>query len=73
MGSISFWLSNPRSSDMTYTDHTQRNPNYDLYQMEYDLTKKLSWVLYIWFFQTSQVEDVFDVSLPGISAEILML
>lgn len=41
--------------------------------MEYDLTKQISCVLYILFFQTSQVEDVFDVSLPGISAEIVML
>lgn len=30
-------------------------------KMEYDLTKQLSCVLYIWVFQTSQVEDVFDV------------
>lgn len=58
---------------MTYTDHTKKSKYYDLYQMECDLTKQLSCVLYIWFFQTSQVEDVFDVSLPGISAEILML
>lgn len=41
--------------------------------MEYDLTKHLSCVFYILFFQTSHVEDVFAVSLPGISAEILML